>query len=156
MMNSKDSFSFTYSSKEREEVKRIREKYTKEQNEENKLERLRALDERVTRISTTVSLILGIVGTLILGFGMSLIMTDLGDSLGVFAIVLGLALGIVGIAAAALAYPAYIFITRREREKIAPEMIRLSNELLKQPIVYFLPYTSLQNSTRTHTNIYIS
>ena len=129
-----DGFSYTYSAKEQAEIKQIRKKYTKEDKEENKMERLRRLDAGVTQKAQTVSLILGIVGALILGFGMSLIMSDLRAILGArtdLAMPLGILIGLVGGVLACLAYPLYHLIIKRERKKIAPEILRLTDELMK-------------------------
>jgi hypothetical protein len=76
-------------------------------------------------------IIIGIVGTLILGTGMSLCMTDLGAMLGNIAMVLGVVVGFLGLILVALAYPAYNWVLKIQREKIAPEILRLSDELLK-------------------------
>lgn len=118
------SFEYTYSAPEQEEIRRIREKYLPP--EENKLEQLHRLDESAARKGTVFSLILGILGTLIMGGGMSccLVWTDT-------LMVPGIILGIFGMAAAGLALPVYRHITAKERERIAPEILRLTDELLK-------------------------
>ena len=126
-----NGFSYTFRSGEQNEIKMIREKYVNEGKEENTLEKLRRLDRSTTQKSTAFSLVLGVIGTLLLGIGMSLIMTDFGDALGVWQIVIGVFSGVIGIAVAALAYPVYIVITKKERARLAPEIIRLSDELLK-------------------------
>ena len=122
-MNNKETFNYTYSAKQQEEIKKIREKYVPK--EADKMEQLRSLDASVSRKGTIFSLIIGIIGTLIFGTGMSmcLVWTDL--------FLLGIIVGIVGITAVSLAYPLYSFITKRERERIAPEIIRLTDELMK-------------------------
>ena len=125
-------FRYTYSAKEQEELKRIREKYS--DREENKLERLRRLDNGVTQKAQAISLIFGVIGTLVLGGGMSLAMSDLGQALGLqnpFALILGIVLGVIGGVIAGLAYPVYNYVIKRERKKIAPEVLRLTDELLK-------------------------
>ena len=125
------SFSYTYTAAEKKEVNSIRKKYLP--HEETKLERLRRLDESVTRKGTVVALIIGIVGALIAGFGMSLIMTDIAASLdSTLSMVLGIILGFVGIGIALTAYPTYGFITKRTRERLAPEILRLADELLQK------------------------
>ena len=132
-MENKESFSFTYSAKEQDEIKKIREKYeSKAAVAEDALTRLRRLDASVTSKATTLSLILGIVGALVMGFGMSLIMTDLAESLGIANPMLpGIIIGLVGMIPVILAYPVYNAAVRKEREKIAPEIIRLTEELMK-------------------------
>lgn len=120
----KEVFSYTYSARQQEEIRQIRKKYMPP--EEDKMERLRKLDRSVTMKGTMISIIVGVVGTLILGAGMSLAMVW-GDTL--FA--LGIIVGIIGIAVLSVAYPLFQKITKHEREKIAPEIIRLTEELMK-------------------------
>ena len=79
------------------------------------------------------SIAIGVIGTLLLGSGMSLIMTDLASKLGLaggLAMVLGVLLGLVGLVLVALAYPVYDKILKKERARIAPEILRLTDELL--------------------------
>ena len=122
-MKNKETFSYTYSAKEQEEIKKIREKYIPK--EADKMEQLRRLDESVTKKGTIISLVIGIIGALILGTGMSMCMvwTEL--------FVLGIIVGIIGIVMVSAAYPLYSYVTKKEREKIAPEIIRLTDELMK-------------------------
>ena len=133
--NEKQGFSYNYSAKEQEELKRIREKYIpEEKKEENKLEKLYRLDNAATQKAQVVSLIFGVVGALILGFGMSLIMTDLSRILGAYRdmyMLIGIAIGLVGGILAGIAYPMYNLTLKRERERIAPEVLRLTDELMK-------------------------
>lgn len=127
------SFSYTYSAKEQEEIRKIQQKY--QPKEEQDIDRLRKLDAKVTKKATVVSLELGIVGALILGSGMSLIMTDLGNILGmqgITNIIVGLLVGSIGLVLVILAYPMYQKVLKKEREKIAPEILRLTGELIKK------------------------
>ena len=127
-------FTYTYSAREQEELKRIREKYTAPTEAEDKMAHLRRLDASVTNTAQAAALALGITGTLILGFGMSLCMTDLGEILGSYrdmAMVIGSIAGIVGGVLAGLAYPIYNAIVKAKRKKLAPEIIRLTDELMK-------------------------
>ncbi|MBE6582272.1 MAG: hypothetical protein E7648_03290 [Ruminococcaceae bacterium] len=134
-MENKESFNYTYSAKEQEEIKAIRKKYERPKESESSMEKLRRLDESVTRKATVVSLIFGIIGALVMGFGMSLILVEkLGEFLGmgsVASMLTGIPIGIVGIALVALAYPMYNLIVKKERERIAPEILRLTDELMK-------------------------
>ena len=75
-----------------------------------------------------------LIGALIMGSGMSLIMTELQyilGSLADMAMLFGIIIGIVGGLLASFAYPAYNMILNRERKRIAPEIIRLTDELMK-------------------------
>lgn len=119
-----DSFHYTYSAPQQEEIKRIREKYVS--REEDKMETLRRLDESATRKGTMVSLVAGILGALVMGGGMSCIMVW-GGAL----FVPGLILGLLGMAGVIAAWPLYQHITQKERQRIAPEILRLTDELLK-------------------------
>lgn len=133
-MENKDTFNYTYSAKKQEEIKAIRKKYTEQPKEEDKIAKLHRLDSGVTKKATIVSLIVGILGALILGFGMSLIMSDLSDIMGLqqnMAIIIGVIVGVIGIIPVSVAYPLYNSIVKTERKKIAPEIIRLTDELLK-------------------------
>lgn len=133
-MENKESFNYTYSAKEQEEIKAIRKKYATPQETEDKMAQLRRLDAGVTQKAQAVSLVFGVIGALILGMGMSLAMTDIGKMVGLFggmAMLVGILIGIVGIVLISVAYPIYNSIIKKEREKIAPEIIRLTDELMK-------------------------
>ena len=96
--------------------------------------RLRRLDASVTNTAQAVSLAFGVLGALILGLGMSLCMTDLGTAFGVqgtVAMIIGIIIGVVGGVVASLAYPVYNAIVKAKRKKLAPEIIRLTDELMK-------------------------
>lgn len=122
--NHNEVFEFTYSAKQQEEVRKIRQKYVP--REEDKMEQLRRLDASVTSKGTLISVTVGVISALILGFGMCCCMVWDG---GWF--IPGIFIGLVGIAGMALAYPLYNHITKKAREKIAPEIIRLTDELMK-------------------------
>ena len=122
----------TKSAKEQEEIKKICQKY--QSQEEDSMLRLRKLDASVTSKATVIALVLGVAGALMLGTGMSLIMTDLSVLLGMAGLtnmIVGIFAGILGIVLIALAYPAYCKVLKRERKKIAPEILRLADELMK-------------------------
>ena len=132
--NEQNGFRYTYSAKEQAELKRIRDKYTKPTEVEDKMARLRRLDASVTNTAQAVAIVFGVIGTLILGFGMSLIMTDLSKILGIYqsiAMPIGIIIGIVGGVLASLAYPIYNAIVKAKRKQLAPEIIRLADELMK-------------------------
>ena len=129
----KGGFTYTYSAKEQAELKRIRDKYTTPTEAEDKMARLRRLDASVTNTAQAVAIVFGIIGTLILGVGMSLIMTDFSEILGIgetMAMIIGIPVGIVGGILASLAYPIYNAIVNTRRKKLAPEIIRLTDELM--------------------------
>ena len=118
------SFQYTYSARQQEEVKRIRSKYIPK--EENKLERLRELDAGATQKATMYSLVIGIIGTLILGTGMSCCLVFGGGWM-----FMGIVAGIIGMVILGFAYPIHNCVLKKERERIAPEVLRLTEELMK-------------------------
>ena len=95
------------------------------------MEQLRRLHDSATQKAKAASIAIGTTGALILGTGMSLTMTDLGAALGDMAMVLGILVGLIGMVMVALAYPAYNRVLKKERARIAPEILRLTEELLK-------------------------
>lgn len=128
-MENNETFKMTYSAQQQEEIQQIRQKYVPK--EPDKMEQLRALDASVTQKATTVSLIVGILGTLIMGIGMSLAMSDFGAALGTWAMPVGVGAGILGIAILACAYPLYNRTLKKQRARIAPQILRLTDELSK-------------------------
>lgn len=129
MNNNNEKFEMTYSAEQQEEIDKIRKKYMP--REQDKMEILRALDASVSKKATAVSIIVGIIGTLLMGVGMSLTMSDFGKIIGSIAMPIGITVGIVGIAVLTCAYPIYDHTIKKERKKIAPEIIRLTDELMK-------------------------
>lgn len=117
-------FQYTYSAKEQEEIKKIRSKYLPK--EEDKMEQLRRLDAKVTQKATMISIMVGVIGTLILGLGMSCCMVWTDNLL-----IPGIIVGIVGMIVLALAYPLYTSTVKKERERIAPVVLSLTEELMK-------------------------
>lgn len=124
MEDKRESFHYTYSAKQQEEIKAIRSKYAPP--EENKMEQLRRLDRSVTQKGSTAALLVGILGALLLGVGMccTMLWSDRW-------FVHGIVIGLVGIALVCCAYPLYARITEKERQRLAPEILRLTDELLK-------------------------
>lgn len=130
--NKETSFKYTYSAKEQDEIKKIRQKY--QMQEEDGMSKLRKLDAKVSQKATVASLIIGIVGTLIMGMGMSLIMTDLSVIMKVSDItgmIIGIIVGVLGLILLVLAYPVYVMVLKKEQRKAAPEIISLTETLLK-------------------------
>lgn len=126
MENKNETFNYTYSASQQEEIKKIREKYSALEKQDDKMEQLRRLDKSVTKPGTVVSLIVGIICTLVMGTGMSMCIVG-GEAF----FIPGIIVGIVGILGIIAAYPLYNAITKRQRDKLAPEIMRLSDELMK-------------------------
>ena len=123
-----NAFEYTYSAQRQQEVEEIRKAYLPKQ--EDKMEQLRKLHALPTQKAQAASIALGVTGALILGTGMSLCMTDLGAALGSLAMAVGIPVGIAGIVLVALAYPVFKRRLKKERARIAPEVLRLTDELL--------------------------
>ncbi len=122
MENGKDTFNYTYSAKQQDEIQNIRKKYLPK--ERDKMEQLRRLDKGATQKGTVVAIVVGVIGCLLLGIGMCCTMIWMEQWF-----IPGVIIGIIGIVAVAMAYPLYIGITRKEREKIAPQILKLTEEL---------------------------
>ena len=123
-IKSEESFSYTYSASQRKEIEEIRKRYLPEQ--EDKMAQLRRLAAGVTRKGTIVALSLGFVSCLLLGLGMCCSMIWIERWF-----VFGIVIGLIGISGMAAAYPVFIRITKRERERIAPQILKLTEELMK-------------------------
>lgn len=121
-MTEKETFEYTYSAPQQSEVQMIRAKYLPK--EVTKLDQLRALDEGVTRRGMAVSLVHGILYALILGLGMSCSMVWAGNWF-----LPGIVIGCIGLAGVAATYPIYNHIVKQDRARIAPEILRLAEEL---------------------------
>jgi len=124
MENNKETFEYTYSAETQAEIEQIRSKYMPKQ--ESKLEQLRKLDAAVTRPGTIAGIIFGILGCLIFGGGMSCCLVE-PDTL----FWLGICLCVPGIILMIIAYPVYKNITDKERERIAPQILALAEELVQ-------------------------
>lgn len=125
-------FNYAYSAKRQSEVERIKSKYMPKK--EDKMETLLRLDRTVTKNASLASIIVGAIGSLLLGCGMSLIMTDIAKALNmsfIVAMIVGVSVGILGIALIALAYPLYKVVLRHEREKHASKILSIAAELEK-------------------------
>ena len=117
-------FEITYSAKQQEEINKIRNKYLPKK--ENKMEQLIRLDKQTEHPGTIASIVLGIAGVLVLGFGMSCVLVW-NSSIEVF--IAGIIIGILGMGMVGFAYPVYKKITVKERIKVADQILALSKEL---------------------------
>lgn len=128
MEDKNETFEYHYSATEQEEVRKIREKYAPKENtdREIKMERLRHLDKGVTKPGAVASLVVGIIGMFLLGIGMCCTMKWV-DML----FVPGIVIGVAGLLLMAVANPLYHYITKKQREKIAPEIMKLTDELIQ-------------------------
>ena len=118
-----EKFNYSYSSARNEEAERIASKYINiDVSGDADLERLRALDKRAELPGTMAGIALGLAGVLILGLGMSLILRSEHFAIGVVT-------GVLGLAAAGLAAPVSMAVTRRSREKIKDEVLALTEKI---------------------------
>lgn len=121
----KDTFKYNYSAKQNNEVLEIRKRYLP--HEESRLEELNRLDYTVQTSGMTESLSAGIGGALVFGLGMCLAMQVIGS--GILLIMLGILLGIGGIAGMFIAYPIYRKIFEQTKAKFAPRILELTEEI---------------------------
>lgn len=124
MEENTETFEYTYSAKQQAEIAQIRKKYLPK--EEDKMELLRKLDRDATKPGTICSIAVGVVGSLVFGFGMSCVMVW-SDSF----MILGIVVGLIGMVMMGIAYPLYGKITKKQQEKIAPQILALTEELSK-------------------------
>ena len=112
-------------------VQKIRTQYTEKQHTE--LDALKALDAKVKRPANTFAYTYGSVSAIVMGAGMSLVMTDIGAVIGLAsAMVPGIAVGIVGMGMALTTYPIYKNILNSRKKKYAPEILELSEKLMNR------------------------
>lgn len=123
-LEKKENFHFTYSAKEQEELKSIRQKYMP--REEDKMQRIRDMDTHITNKAIKISIIIGVAGLLIMGIGMCCCMVWQG-----IWFIPGIIIGVVGMATIGMAYPVNQYVLKKEREKNAAEILRLTDELIK-------------------------
>lgn len=117
-----ESYEYTYSSQQQKEVEAIRKKYLPK--EEDKMEMLRSLDRKAEKPGSIASIVLGVVGSLVLGVGMCCCMVWGG-----ILFIPGIIIGILGMVLAGLAYPVYRKITTEKRTLYAEQILALTNEL---------------------------
>ena len=122
MEKKNNTFEYTYSASQQEEIKKIRDKYMKKTHVESKIEQLQKLDKKAENPGMIISIALGIIGTLIFGIGMCCVLVWAKFTWGIV-------IGVFGIIMLAIAYPAYKYITKKQREKITPQVLKLIEEL---------------------------
>lgn len=123
-------------SREKQEmlVSKIREQYMEKEvtGQEEGLKKLQELDKEVKRPANTFAYIFGTIGALIMGVGMSLVMTDIGSRFGEqVGMPVGIVIGVVGLVMAIANYPIYKKRLAARQKKYADQIIALSDELLK-------------------------
>ncbi len=112
-------------------VQKIRSQYTEKQHTE--LDALKALDAKVNRPANIFGYVFGVISALIMGSGMSLVMTDLGTMLGIASpMVPGVVIGIAGLVLALINYPIYKGILSHRKQKYAAEILTLSDAIMSK------------------------
>lgn len=110
-------------------VQKIRTQYTEKQRTE--LDELKALDAKVKKPANIFGYTYGSVSAIVMGAGMSLVMTDIGSVVGLAsAMVPGIAIGVVGMGMALTTYPIYKRILNSGKKKYAPEIMALSEKIM--------------------------
>lgn len=118
-----NKFEYTYSAKRNEEIEKIRKKYVPQTSAESKFEQIKKLDSSVESNAVICALGIGIPGSLVLGLGMccTMVWTNL--------FVLGIIIGILGMIMCGAAYPIYKKSIKKRRAEIAPQILKLTDEL---------------------------
>lgn len=113
-------------------VQKIRTQYMEKDSTEKDLSLLRELDAEVKRPANVFGYTFGSIGAIIMGAGMSLVMTDIGQQLGISnPMPLGIVVGVVGMFMAIINYPIYKSILSSRKEKYADRILSLSEKLMK-------------------------
>ncbi len=111
-------------------ISKIRTAYTPKQKGD--LDELRRLDTKVRRPAQVFSYVFGSISAVIMGAGMSLVMTDIAQTLGIpNAMTVGIAIGVVGLILAIVNYPLHNAILNSRKKKYAPAILALSDKLSK-------------------------
>lgn len=112
-------------------AQKIRTQYMEKEEKSTDLDKLKELDRKVKRPANIFGYTFGTISALIMGSGMSLVMTDIGEKLELGDMMVhGIVIGVIGMGIVAVAYPVYTRILKKEREKIAPEILRLTEEIM--------------------------
>ena len=110
-------------------VQKIRTQYT--EKEHTQLDALKELDAKVKRPANVFAYIFGSISAIIMGSGMSLVMTDIGTTLGIAdAMIPGIAIGIIGMLMAIVNYPIYKGFLGSRRNKYADQIMKLSDKIM--------------------------
>ncbi|MBE6594122.1 MAG: dihydropteridine reductase [Ruminococcaceae bacterium] len=111
-------------------AQKIRTQYMEKHT--SKLDALRSLDLKVRRPANIFSYVFGSISAIIMGSGMSLVMTDIGATLGIAnPLVTGIVIGVVGMILAIVNYPMHKGILNSRKKKYAPQIIEMSDKIMK-------------------------
>ena len=112
-------------------VQKIRTQYTEKQHTE--LDALKALDTKVKKPANVFGYTFGSISAVIMGAGMSLVMTDIGAMIGLTSTMFpGIAIGVAGLLMALINYPIYKGILNARKKKYSKEILQLSEKIMKE------------------------
>ena len=112
-------------------VQKIRTQYTEKTH--TQLDALKELDAKVKRPANVFGYVFGSFSAIVMGAGMSLVMTDIGKTLGFSdPMIPGIAVGVVGLIMAIINYPIYKGILGSRRKKYADKIIALSDKIMNK------------------------
>ena len=111
-------------------AQKIRANYMGKQSTE--LDELRALDAKVKKPANVFAYIWGSISAIIMGAGMSLVMTDIADYIGLSSdpMIPGIVIGVVGMILAIVNYPIYKGILGSRKKKYGAKILELSNQIM--------------------------
>ncbi len=111
-------------------AQKIRTQYVEKEN--NELDTLKKLDAKVKRPANVFAYTFGVLGAIIMGGGMSLVMTDIGTTIGIKEpMTLGIVIGVAGMVIAIVNYPIYKSFLSNRKKKYANQIISLSDKIMK-------------------------
>lgn len=114
-------------------VQKIRTQYMEKDSSEKNLDLLRELDAEVKHPANVFGYVFGSISAIIMGSGMSLVMTDIGQQLGISnTMPLGIVIGVVGMIMAIATYPIYKNILASRKEKYADRILELSERIMNE------------------------
>jgi len=109
-------------------VEKIRTQYMEKESTE--LDALRKLDAKVKRPANVFAYVFGSLGSIVMGSGMSLVMTDIGEKISMTEVMVpGIVIGVIGMIMALINYPIYKKVLGSRRKKYANEIIALSDKI---------------------------
>lgn len=125
-----DKFDYTYAApteEERLEIEEMRREYSPEQNKLSALEKMRRLNRKVRRPAEICAVVMGVVGVLTFGAGLSIVMDAVRGGT-----VLGSILGVAGVALLFAIRPVYKFILKKRKDKYGKEILGIAERLLSE------------------------
>lgn len=128
-----DKFDYTYAAlteEERLEIEQMRREYSPEQNKLSALEKMRRLNRKVRRPAEITAVVMGVVGVLTFGAGLSIVMDAVHGGM-----TLGGILGVAGVAMIFAIRPVYKLIIKKRKEKYGKEILGIAERLLNEDVL---------------------